>query len=63
MRRETLCLTLTGANCDILTISNKEGLNNDFSNKKGVILTARVHPGETVASFMMKGQTNTNISS
>jgi hypothetical protein len=52
--RKVLCKTLAGEDCEVLTITNKD--NFEFaSRRKGVVLTARVHPGETVGSWMMRG--------
>ena len=50
LQRKTLCQTVAGNNCDYLIIS-------DFNNgkeKKGVFLTSRVHPGETMASYIIQ---------
>ena len=50
--RETLCYTLAGTPCELLTITSP---NRKIKNKKGIVFTARVHPGETVGSWMLKG--------
>ena len=52
--RKTLCKTIAGEDCDYLTITSREKLET-YSRRRGVVLTARVHPGETVGSWMMRG--------
>lgn len=54
MSRRTLCKTIHGEDCDVVTISSRDNLE-DYHKRKGVVLTARVHPGETVGSWMMRG--------
>ncbi|KAL7884228.1 hypothetical protein AOLI_G00069980 [Acnodon oligacanthus] len=59
-RQEQLCETLGGNSCPLLTITAMpESTSNDhicqFRNRPVVFLTARVHPGETNASWVMKG--------
>ena len=49
-KRTTLCQTIGGNNCDLLSITSPTG-----EGKLGVIITGRVHPGEVVGSWMMKG--------
>jgi hypothetical protein len=52
--RKTLCESLAGNKVEYLTITSKQNTQN-LSKRRGVFLTARVHPGESVGSWMMKG--------
>jgi len=52
--KEVLCYTIIGNPCYVLTITSK----GKKSCKQGVVLTARAHPGETVASWMIQGAIN-----
>lgn len=55
-RSRTLCKTLAGNACHLLTITNYKGADRQaMAARKGVVITARVHPGESNASWMMKG--------
>lgn len=49
-----MCKTLAGEDLEYLTITSRDNLE-DFNRRKGIVLTARVHPGETVGSWMMRG--------
>ncbi|XP_038655531.1 uncharacterized protein LOC119967280 [Scyliorhinus canicula] len=53
-KKEVLCETRAGNSCFLLTITDYIG-KEDSKTKLGVVLTSRVHPGETQASWMMKG--------
>nr|XP_023658763.1 cytosolic carboxypeptidase 1 isoform X2 [Paramormyrops kingsleyae] len=60
LRQDVLCETLGGNSCPLLTITAMpQSTSNDqicqFRNRPYVFLTARVHPGETNASWVMKG--------
>ncbi len=52
--RKVLCKTLAGEDCEVLTITSRDNLET-FNKRRGVVLSARVHPGETVGSWMMRG--------
>jgi len=52
--RNTLCRTIAGNKCEYLTITNRVPIEEDRK-KQGVVISARIHPGESNASFMMKG--------
>jgi hypothetical protein len=41
----------------------RSGCKNEYGHKKGVFLTSRVHPGESVSSFMMQGSLEFLLSS
>jgi murein tripeptide amidase MpaA len=53
----TLTRTLAGNRCDYLTITSRDKDPNSAKAraKKGVFISARVHPGESNSSWMMKG--------
>jgi murein tripeptide amidase MpaA len=53
-KRQVLCETLAGNKCEYLTITSKQNPET-MAKRKGVVITARVHPGESVGSWMMKG--------
>lgn len=54
MQRKTLCYTLAGNKCDYLLITSHRKTEN-LQKRKGVVISSRVHPGESVGSWMMKG--------
>ncbi|XP_035741416.1 cytosolic carboxypeptidase 2-like [Vespa mandarinia] len=50
-----LCRTLAGNGVYYLTITAPHTYDEDVRKKRGVVITARVHPGETPSSWTMKG--------
>ncbi|KFV48686.1 Cytosolic carboxypeptidase 1, partial [Gavia stellata] len=59
-RQDVLCETLAGNSCPLVTITAMPESNYyehicQFRNRPYVFLSARVHPGETNASWVMKG--------
>ncbi|XP_078386099.1 cytosolic carboxypeptidase 4 [Cetorhinus maximus] len=58
-RHQILCSTLGGNKCPVITVTASPGSQpeqlHQFWNRQYVVLTARVHPGESNASWVMKG--------
>lgn len=55
--RKTMCRTLAGNKCEYLTITNPGSIE-EIETRRGIVVSARVHPGETVGSWMMHGLIN-----
>ncbi|CAF3345315.1 unnamed protein product [Rotaria sp. Silwood1] len=51
-RRDILCESQAGNSCFIVTVTDESV---PISQKKFVFITARIHPGETNSSYMMRG--------
>ena len=49
-----LAKTLAGNSCKQVTVTNRGGYE-VVKSRRGVVISARVHPGETIGSWMMKG--------
>ncbi|KAJ3112655.1 Cytosolic carboxypeptidase 2, partial [Physocladia obscura] len=54
-RHTVLAKTVAGNNIDLLTVTQPVTAPHELAQRKGIVLSARVHPGETNASWMMKG--------
>ena len=50
-----LCRTLAENLVQLITITNSASNEEENASKRAIVLTARVHPGETNSSWMMKG--------
>lgn len=55
IRRRNLCHTLANNGADLLTITEFNCPAVEIAKRKVIILSARVHPGESNSSYMMKG--------
>jgi hypothetical protein len=55
VRRELLAHTLAGNACEMLWVTDYTAAQSDIYARRVVAISARVHPGESNASFMMHG--------
>ncbi|KAK1939417.1 Cytosolic carboxypeptidase 3 [Phytophthora citrophthora] len=57
-KRRVMCKTIAGNNCDLLTITDfsQDDENDSIARRRtAIVITARVHPGESNSSFVMHG--------
>ena len=55
IRRTSLCKTLAGNNLEMLIITNFMSSQDAIAKRKCIILSGRVHPGESNSSYVMEG--------
>jgi hypothetical protein len=55
MNRRELCTTIAGNSCECITITSKTCESNDGVLKPAIVISARIHPGETNSSYIMNG--------
>ena len=55
VRKTVLCKSLAGNDVDMLIVTNFTSIPEEIAVRKAIILTSRVHPGESNASYMIKG--------
>jgi len=54
-KRKELCKTIAGNSTDLLIVTTFSSEFEEIRKRKGIVISSRVHPGETGSSFMMKG--------
>ena len=55
LRRTALCKTRAGNSCEMLIVTNFLSTQDQIADRKCVIISARVHPGESNSSYIMEG--------
>lgn len=55
LRRTELCRTKAGNSCEMLIVTNFTASQDQIADRKCIIISSRVHPGESNASFVMEG--------
>ena len=62
IRKTELWKSLSENSLDLVIVTNFESSDYDISKREAVIITSRVHPGETFASFIVEGILNFLVS-
>jgi len=55
VQMSTMCSTLVGNKCPLLTVTNFASALAQIERRRAIVVSARVHPGETCASWAMQG--------
>lgn len=50
-----MCRSIAGNSLDMLIITNLESSQDDIAERSAIVLSSRVHPGESNASFIIEG--------
>lgn len=50
-----MCRTIAGNSVEMLIITNLESSQDDIAERGAIIVSSRVHPGESNASFIVEG--------
>lgn len=50
-----MCKTLGGNDCEMVIITNFSSRPEDIAVRRAIVMSSRVHPGESNASFVMHG--------
>jgi hypothetical protein len=53
VRKTTLCKTIAGNDCEMLIITNFYSDPEDIALRKAIVISCRVHPGESNSSFIV----------
>lgn len=62
-KNQVLCQSLGGNNINLLTITNENSARSgDIAQRPYIVLTCRVHPGESNSSWIMKGNYHRYVS-
>jgi len=55
LKKEVLCKTIAGNDVYLLTITDFKKDYHSIEKREVIVLSARVHPGENVSSYVMEG--------
>jgi len=55
LKRTQMCRTIAGNSVEMLIITNLDSSQDDIAERGAIIVSSRVHPGESNASFIVEG--------
>lgn len=55
IRKTVLCKTIAGNDCEMVIITNFESRPEEIALRRAIIITSRIHPGESNSSFVVHG--------
>ena len=55
IRKTIVCKTIAGNDCEMAIITNFSSRPEEIAIRRAIVITSRVHPGETQSSFALEG--------